>query len=114
MSMRNSMRPYTISNMPRLVQAPDLVMATLRVDWPGAEGIGATVQREFFRSASGELPPDQCLPEVWIDDGNCEAQALELLRILRHAPQRRWVCSCGELVEGGFQQCWNCGTITSL
>ena len=69
------------------------------VDWLRAEGIGATVQREFLRSASGEMPPDQCLPEVWIDDGDHTDQALELLRILRHAPQRRWICSCGELVE---------------
>lgn len=114
MPVQNSMGPYTISNMPRLVQAPNLVMATLWVDWLRAEGIGATVQREFLRSASGELPPDQCLPEVWIEDGDDEAQALELLRILRHAPQRRWVCSCGELVEGGFQQCWNCGAMMSL
>ncbi len=112
--MQNSMGPYTISTMPRLVQAPNLVMATLWVDWLRAEGIGASVQREFLRSASGELPPDQCLPEVWIDDGGQEAQAHELLRILRHAPQRRWVCSCGELAEGGFQQCWNCGTMMPL
>lgn len=90
--MQNGMRPYTISNMPRLVQAPNLVMAMVRVGWLRAEGFGATVQREFLRSASGELPPDQCLPAVWIDDGDYEAQALELLRILRHAPQRRWVC----------------------
>jgi hypothetical protein len=24
-------------------------------------------------------------------------------------PQQRWSCSCGEIVEGGFQQCWQCG-----
>jgi hypothetical protein len=24
-------------------------------------------------------------------------------------PQRRWLCNCGELVEGGFEQCWSCG-----
>jgi hypothetical protein len=99
--------------MPRLVQAPNLVMATLWADWLRAEGMGATVQREFLRSAAGELPPDQCLPEVWIDDADDETQALELLRALRHAPQRRWVCACGELVEGGFQQCWSCGEMMS-
>jgi hypothetical protein len=89
-------------------------MATLWADWLRAEGMGATVQREFLRSAAGELPPDQCLPEVWIDDGDDETQALEVLRALRHVPQRRWVCACGELVEGGFQQCWSCGAMMSL
>jgi hypothetical protein len=27
-----------------------------------------------------------------------------------HIPQRRWRCVCGELVEGGFESCWSCGT----
>jgi hypothetical protein len=102
MPQQNSMGQDTISTMPRLMQAPNLVMATLRVDWLKAEGIDASVQREFLRSAAGELPPDQCLPEAWIDDSGQEAKALELLRILRHAPQQYWLCSCNELVEGGF------------
>ena len=106
---QNSMRRVHNAAMPRLIQAPNLVMATLWVDWLKAEGIQASVQREYLRSAAGELPPDQCLPEVWIDDATQESRALELLRILRHVPQRRWMCSCGELVEGGFEQCWNCG-----
>jgi hypothetical protein len=96
------------SPMQRLSKAPNLMMATLWVDWLRAEGIGASVQREYLRSAAGELPPDQCLPEVWIDDFSQEAKALELLRILRHAPQRHWLCACGEQVTGGFEQCWNC------
>ncbi len=86
-------------------------MATLWADWLRTGGIGASAQREFLRSASGELPPDQCLPEVWIDDASQKAQALELLQILRRVPQRRWVCSCGEQVVGGFEQCWNCGAM---
>jgi hypothetical protein len=86
-------------------------MATLWVDWLRAQGIGASVQREYLRSAAGELPPDQCLPEVWIDDPNRETQARDLLRILRRTKQRRWMCACGELVEGGFEECWNCATM---
>ena len=97
--------------MLRLVQAPNLFMATLWVDWLRAEGIDANVQREYLRSAASELPPDQCLPEVWIIDPRQENQARELLRLLRHTKQRRWHCTCGELVEGGFEQCWNCGAM---
>ena len=97
--------------MPRLTKTPNLMMATLWVDWLRAERIGASVQREYLRSAAGELPPDQCLPEVWIDDPSQEAKAHELLHILRHVPQRRWLCSCGERIVGGFEQCWNCGAM---
>jgi hypothetical protein len=97
--------------MPRLTQAPNLFMATLWADWLRTEGIDASVQREFLRSAAGELPPDQCQPEVWIKDPLQEARAHALLRLLRHARQHRWLCPCGELVEGGFEQCWNCGAM---
>lgn len=97
--------------MQHLTQAPNLVMATLWVDWLKAEGINTSVQREYLRGAAGDLPPDQCLPEVWIDDPLQEPRARELLRLLRYPPQRRWNCSCGEFVEGGFEQCWNCGAI---
>lgn len=97
--------------MPRLTQAPNLFMATLWADWLKAEGIDASVQREFLRSAAGELPPDQCLPEVWIKDPFQEVRARALLAVLQHVQQRRWVCVCGELVEGGFEQCWHCGAM---
>jgi hypothetical protein len=89
-------------------------MGTISAPWLRAEGIGASVQREFLRRAAGELPPDQCQPEVWIDDDGLETQALKLLRILRQAPQRRFANSCGKLVEGGFQQCRSCGAMMPL
>ena len=41
-----------------------------------------------------------------------EARARALLHELRHpAPLPSWCCfACGELVEGQFFQCWNCGS----
>ena len=74
---------------------------------------GVSVQALYRRQLISFSPrtPDQCLPEVWIDDASQEAEALELLRHLRHVPQRRWRCSCGERVVGGFEQCWNCGAM---
>lgn len=77
--------------MPRLTQAPNLFMATLWADWLRAEGIEARVQREFLRSAAGELPPDQCLLEVWIQDPRDEARAYALLHLLRHVRLTRQV-----------------------
>jgi hypothetical protein len=97
--------------MQRLTQAPNLFMATLWASALTSSGIAATVQRQYLSSVAGELPPDQCLPEVWIDDHQQEALARDVLYQLQHAPQRRWRCSCGELVEGGFEQCWQCGAM---
>jgi hypothetical protein len=95
----------------RLVQAPNIAIATLWVDALRQAGIEAAVQRYYLGAAAGELPPDQCLPEVWVMDDRQEQQARAFLRDLARVPQRRWHCQCGELVEGGFEQCWNCGRL---
>ena len=96
--------------MRRLITAPNLALATLWADMLSHAGIAATVQRAFAGSIAGELPPDQALPEVWVtDDAQLDA-ARVLLAQLRHPAHRHWLCpGCGELVDGPFEQCWNCG-----
>ena len=96
--------------MLRLARAPNIAIAAL---WVGAlqqAGFAASVQRYFLGSLAGELPPDQCLPEVWLTHDADEEGARALLHSLQNQPQRRWQCVCGECVEGGFEQCWQCGT----
>ncbi len=95
--------------MLKLTQAPNLAIATLWADALGSEGIVASVQRQYLGGMMGELPPDQCLPEVWITHNEQEPRARSLLYDLQHVPQHSWQCVCGEVVEGGFDQCWNCG-----
>jgi len=97
--------------MQRIAQAPNSFIAPLWVDALKAEGIAASVQRQYLSSAAGELPPDQCLPEVWIEHDQHAPRAEQVLHHLQHLPQQRWFCACGELVEGGFQQCWNCSAL---
>ena len=94
--------------MLRLTQAPNLAIATLWVDGLQFEGIAASVQRQYLAGIAGDLPLDQCLPEVWIHHPSQETRARTLLHHLQNVPQHRWLCGCGELVEGGFEQCWNC------
>ncbi len=95
--------------MQRLTQAPNLAMATLWADALQNEGIATCIQRQYLGGGAGELPPDQCLPEVWVREPAQFVRAQQLLSDLQHPPQRRWFCICGELVEGGFEQCWACG-----
>ena len=94
--------------MRRLLQAPNLAIAAMWVDTLREAGISASVEREFLSGAAGQLPPDQCLPEIWIVHEEQEAAAHALLSQLQSLPQRRWLCGCGEVVEGGFESCWNC------
>ena len=95
--------------MLRLTRAPNIAIAALWVDALRQAGIEASVQRYYLGAAAGVLPPDQCLPEVWLTHHEQEAQARTFLYDLTHVTQRRWQCACGELVEGGFEQCWSCG-----
>ena len=95
--------------MKRLQQAPNLALATLWADMLSGAGIAATVQRAWASSIAGQLPPDQALPEIWLQDDTQLEQARALMRELQHLPHRRWACTaCGEIVEGPFEQCWNC------
>ncbi|MBC7376660.1 MAG: DUF2007 domain-containing protein [Burkholderiaceae bacterium] len=95
--------------MLRLTQAPNIAIATLWVDTLREAGIDASMQRYFLGAAAGHLPPDQCLPEIWLMHEEQKLRAQTLLADLRDLPQRRWLCACGEKVEGGFEECWSCG-----
>ena len=96
--------------MKRLTTAPNIAIATLWADMLTSGGIASTVQRYYASSIAGEIPPDQALPEIWIEDAAQFEAARQLLNELRHPPHRRWRCpGCSEQIDGPFEQCWNCG-----
>jgi Putative prokaryotic signal transducing protein len=96
--------------MKRLTTAPNLALATLWADLLSHAGVPTTVQRQYASSIAGELPPDQALPELWVMDAADHERARALLQELRHPPHRHWSCrGCGELIDGPFEQCWQCG-----
>ncbi len=59
----------------------------------------------------GELPANECWPEVWVHNDNDETSALELIQsYLKQQPSNSpWQCQCGETIEGQYTECWNCG-----
>ena len=97
--------------MLRLARAPNIAIAALWADALQQAGFSASVQRYFLGSVAGELPPDQCQPEIWLAHDHEKLRAEQLLHSLQNPPQRHWLCTCGETVEGGFEECWNCGTV---
>ena len=99
-----------VPDMKRLIRAPNLALATLWADLLTHAGVPTTVQRAYASSIAGEVPPDQTLPELWVQDADQFDHAKGLLHELRNPPYRRWVCvGCAELIDGPFEQCWNCG-----
>ncbi len=96
--------------MKKLAQAPNLAIATLWADVLNGAGFSVSVQRAFAGSIAGEIPPDQALPELWLADEDQWADARALLHGLQHPTERRWACpGCGEVIDGPFDQCWQCG-----
>lgn len=80
-----------------------------------SHGIEASVRGEYLTSGWGELPVDLC--SVWIaDDAQFERADALLVAFLKGTFARqfsgeRWTCpKCGEILEGQFTACWNCGT----
>ncbi len=76
-----------------------------------ARGIACVVRNEYLGGAAGELPPHECWPELWV----VEARDWERARALiaeetAPADATPWTCpGCGEVIEGQFARCWNCG-----
>ncbi len=101
--------------MKRLTTAPNLALATLWADLLTHAGVPTTVQRQYASSIAGEVPPDQTLPELWVVEAEQFEAAKRLLDQLQHPPHRRWACAgCGEVIDGPFEQCWNCGGSMSV
>lgn len=96
--------------MRRLRPAPNLAIATLWTDLLREAGIAASVQRAFASGSTGLIPPDQALPEVWVQHDEQFDRAETLLADAQRCPQRLWTCpGCAERIDGPFEQCWNCG-----
>jgi hypothetical protein len=78
-------------------------------------GIRCRVKNEFSSGGIGEIPPIECWPQLCVEDDDYE----EAKRIVDEALSAKdlpdWKCdSCGEIIEGQFSQCWNCGKNRSL
>ncbi len=98
--------------MKRVAKANGIVEATLWHDMLTAAGIEASVQRMFLQGSVGEVPPHEAALEIWVQHEEQFVRARELIDDLRSAPQRHWFCSsCKEQIDGGFEQCWNCGAL---
>ena len=102
--------PIFLDSVKRLTSAPNLALATLWADQLCAAGVATSVQRQYASSIAGEVPPDQTLPELWVSDDEQLDSARSLLHELRNPPRRHWACpGCREIIDGPFEQCWNCG-----
>ncbi|GAB3630243.1 hypothetical protein PTE30175_03688 [Pandoraea terrae] len=98
--------------MIRLVRAPNLWIGSHWRNLLEAEGIACQLHNFYSLGAAGELPPDQCGPELWLMDARDRARAEAVIAQAQRPAARgpRWRCaSCGEWLEPQFDRCWQCG-----
>jgi len=78
-----------------------------------ANGIACFIKNERLFTAMGEVPFVECFPELWIfEDEQMERAAalLDSVAATEEMVAAPWTCpDCGEVLEGHFGQCWNCG-----
>ena len=69
------------------------------------------MKNETLTGAIGELPLNECWPEIWIRNDNDENKTLKLIDLFINESKLdiSWICRCGEKIEGQFTECWKCG-----
>ena len=77
------------------------------------EGIECWIKNQNLTGGIGELPPNECWPQLWIHNDADYSRAMEIVSpiISPTAPGKSsWKCACGETLEGQFDSCWQCGS----
>ncbi|HJP17817.1 MAG TPA: DUF2007 domain-containing protein [Nitrospinota bacterium] len=79
------------------------------------EGLTCITKNEHLTAASGEIPLNECWPEVWVADESQYTIAKKIVdKALSYKTPRgpKWKCSkCGEKHESQFTECWSCGRV---
>jgi hypothetical protein len=82
-----------------------------------AEGIRCWVKNELLVRLAGEIPFTECALELHLVHERDRQRAELVLDAWRRPPPAReaWRCArCGELLEGQFSSCWQCGAVREI
>ena len=79
------------------------------------EGIGCTVHNDALAIALGDVPPQECWRELWVNNDEDAAEAQKVIDNWLQPEASEvspWKCAgCGETVPGQFSACWSCGAV---
>src|SRR5579871_1447770 len=97
--------------MKKIFTSQDIVLVSFFKTILENNGIPAIVKNYYLTSGAGDIPPNECVPELWILDDNKIEEARALLTAEKDSP---WQCECGEKLGGQFAQCWKCGKLRKI
>jgi hypothetical protein len=96
--------------MPLLRRCDHLLQAQHFANVLRAAGIACELRNIHSASAFGELPLDQCMPQLWVSNRLETQRARDILDSLKRPFEGNpWRCRCNELIEPQFGTCWQCG-----
>lgn len=104
--------------MHKLLLAPNALTGQHWVNLLTVAGIPCELHNRYLNGALGEIPAEQCAPELWLLDERDEALARRLIEAAMNGPPAGsvpWRCPrCGEMLEAQFTNCWQCGEARGL
>ncbi|RIQ16593.1 DUF2007 domain-containing protein [Bordetella avium] len=98
--------------MYRLVRAPSLLLAQHWLNLLCQARVSAELHNQHLQGVMGEIPVDQCGPEIWIERESDRDFAMRLIGLepAAEAAALPWTCPrCAEVLEAQFSECWRCG-----
>lgn len=99
--------------MIRLTRAPDLLLGQHWANLLQQAGIACHLTGRYLQGGAGEIPVDQCGPDLWLESEGDKAAALRIIEGQvddAWSTRPHWFCGdCGEWLEPQFSTCWQCG-----
>ena len=98
--------------MKKIYTSPNRMLVGLLSGALSDHGIGCIIRNDFLGGGVGDLPAQECWPELWVLRDQDEVPARQVVDAVlpRHAISGEpWQCpQCGEWLEPQFAACWHC------
>ncbi len=96
--------------MQKVFGSDDIVLAGHIQSLLEAHGIECHARNMDLGGGLGELPVNECWPEVWVNHDADSRRARDLIAASQTvAGGSDWQCRCHEKMEAQFEFCWSCG-----
>ena len=98
--------------MNRLTRAPDLMLGQHWLNLLQQAGIACRLTGVHLHAVAGEIPVDQCGPDLWLENQQDRELAMQIIEGWAEGSKlgAHWACpACGEWLEPQFSECWQCG-----
>jgi len=99
--------------MKKVYSSPNFTLASLFRHILEENGIMCIMKNEHISNLVGEVPANECWPEVWVFEDSEYERAMDILKdnsASINPSLKRWKCpKCGEDIEKQFTECWKCG-----